>query len=194
MRVVKIMRGSNSAFRLVIMTLVVWSLLVSCVGVQVEPEEEIQFSLPVVEQVPTKVVKATATVTPLPTIAAKPTMSASGTLSEDDLSVAVAPEIIEPSAIEQAGEGDVAIEEPDVLPEEYYIRNIIGHKQFYPLGCEASVAIDLANYFGVSIIESEFQNRLPLSDNPDYGFVGSVEGPWGQVPPYAYGVHAGPVG
>lgn len=79
------------------------------------------------------------------------------------------------------------------MPEEFYIRNISGHKQYYDLGCEASAAIDWANYFGVTIIESEFQNRLPLSDNPDYGFVGSVYGPWGQVPPYAYGIHAGPV-
>jgi hypothetical protein len=41
--------------------------------------------------------------------------------------------------------------------------------------------------------EFEFQYTLPVSDNPDYGFVGNVNSPWGQVPPYAYGVHAGPV-
>ncbi len=41
--------------------------------------------------------------------------------------------------------------------------------------------------------EFEFQYRLPVSDNPDYGFVGSVNAPWGQVPPYGYGVYAGPV-
>src|SRR5207253_6222577 len=34
---------------------------------------------------------------------------------------------------------------------------------------------------------------LPVSADPDIGFVGSVDGAWGQVPPYAYGVHAGPV-
>ena len=34
---------------------------------------------------------------------------------------------------------------------------------------------------------------MPLSDNPDLGFVGDANGPWGQVPPYAYGVHAAPV-
>jgi uncharacterized protein YvpB len=81
---------------------------------------------------------------------------------------------------------------PD-LPEEYYITGVRGHKQYFPLGCEASVAVDWASFFGVEINEFEFQYSLPASDNPDLGFVGSVEGPWGQVPPYAYGVHAGPI-
>jgi uncharacterized protein YvpB len=53
--------------------------------------------------------------------------------------------------------------------------------------------VDWAAYFGVDIYEFNFQHGLPLSDNPDYGFVGSVNGPWGQIPPFAYGVHAGPV-
>ncbi len=78
-------------------------------------------------------------------------------------------------------------------PEEYYIRGIVGHKQYFKLGCEASVAKDWAWYFGVDINEFEFQHRMPLSDNPDKGFVGDVNSPWGQVPPYGYGVHAAPV-
>lgn len=79
------------------------------------------------------------------------------------------------------------------LPEEHYIRNIHGRRQYFALGCEAGAAVDWALYFGFEINEFEFQHRLPLSDNPDYGFVGSVNSVWGQVPPYAYGVHAGPV-
>jgi uncharacterized protein YvpB len=79
------------------------------------------------------------------------------------------------------------------LPAEHYITGISGHKQYFPLGCEASTAVDVAAYFGHDINEFDFQIDLPFSDNPDYGFVGSVEGPWGQVPPYAYGVHAAPV-
>lgn len=78
-------------------------------------------------------------------------------------------------------------------PTENYITNISGHKQYFSLGCEASVAKDWAAYFGVQINEFNFQYELPLSDNPDKGFVGDVNGPWGQVPPYAYGVHAAPV-
>lgn len=79
------------------------------------------------------------------------------------------------------------------LPVEHYITGVRGHKQYFALGCEASVAVDWAAYFGVEINEFEFQHSLPSSDNPDLGFVGSVDGPWGQVPPYAYGVHAAPV-
>ena len=79
------------------------------------------------------------------------------------------------------------------LPESHYIWGILGHRQYFPIGCEASAAHDWAKYFGVEVNEFNFQVRLPISDNPDLGFVGDVNGPWGQVPPYAYGVHAGPV-
>jgi uncharacterized protein YvpB len=79
------------------------------------------------------------------------------------------------------------------VPDSFYITSISGHRQAYSLGCEASSAVDWANYFGVSIIEYTFQVSLPHSDNPDYGFVGDVNSEWGQIPPYAYGVHSGPV-
>ncbi len=79
------------------------------------------------------------------------------------------------------------------LPAEHFIWNIWGHHQFYAIGCEASAARDWAHYFGVEVHEANFQFQLPASDNPDYGFVGSVTDPWGQVPPYSYGVHAFPV-
>lgn len=82
---------------------------------------------------------------------------------------------------------------PGDYPAEYYIRDISGHKQYFPLGCETSAAVDWALYYGLDINEYEFQTRLPQSDNPDFGFVGGVEGPWGQVPPYSYGVYAGPI-
>ncbi|NPV85201.1 MAG: hypothetical protein HPY45_04235 [Anaerolineae bacterium] len=53
--------------------------------------------------------------------------------------------------------------------------------------------MDWALYYGVQITEYDFQFKLPQSDNPDKGFVGGVMGPWGQTPPYSYGVHAAPV-
>jgi len=80
-----------------------------------------------------------------------------------------------------------------VPPDEYYIKGFKGHSQYYSLGCEASAAVDLAGYYGIDIYQFDFQFGLPISDNPDIGFVGDVDGPWGQIPPYAYGVHAGPV-
>lgn len=53
--------------------------------------------------------------------------------------------------------------------------------------------MDWAAHFGVQIEEIEFHNALPVSDDPDLGFVGSVHEPWGQTPPNGYGVHAAPV-
>lgn len=68
-----------------------------------------------------------------------------------------------------------------------------GHKQYFKLGCEAASTHDWALYFGVDINEFDFQYKLPVSDNPEVGFVGSVDSKWGQTPPFAYGVHAAPV-
>lgn len=84
-------------------------------------------------------------------------------------------------------------QENHALPEEHFIWNIWGHRQYFDIGCEASTVRDWAGYFGVEIHESNFQFQLPASDNPDFGFVGSVTDPWGQVPPFSYGVHAYPV-
>jgi uncharacterized protein YvpB len=79
------------------------------------------------------------------------------------------------------------------IPESFYIRDIIGHGQYFALGCEANAAVDLAGYYDIQIYQYNFQQELPISDNPDFGFVGDVNGPWGQVPPYAYGVYPAPV-
>ena len=79
-------------------------------------------------------------------------------------------------------------------PSSHYIRNIAGHSQHYYLSCESSAAIDWAWFFGVNIYESTFQADMPRSDNPDYGYVGDyTTRVWGQIPPYSYGVHAGPI-
>jgi subtilisin-like proprotein convertase family protein/uncharacterized protein YvpB len=82
---------------------------------------------------------------------------------------------------------------PEVLPESARIYGLYGEDQALPLDCESRSAVDWANYFGVSINEYEFLNSLPASDNPDVGFVGDVNGVWGQIPPNDYGVHAEPV-
>ncbi len=79
------------------------------------------------------------------------------------------------------------------LPATFYITDITGHRQYFGIGCESSAAVDWAHYFGVTIDEKEFQSELPISDNPDVGFVGDVDGTWGHLPPGDYGVHAAPV-
>lgn len=73
------------------------------------------------------------------------------------------------------------------------IQGIRGRWAAYNLDCETRSAVDWAAYFGVQIDEIEFYNALPVSDNPDQGFVGDVNAPWGSLPPEPYGVHAKPV-
>ena len=78
-------------------------------------------------------------------------------------------------------------------PEEAHVQGVQGTFQIYPLSCEANSAVDFAAFFGVNISEIDFQNSLPLSDDPEEGFVGKVYGYPGQIPPYPYGVHAEPI-
>jgi uncharacterized protein YvpB/LysM repeat protein len=82
---------------------------------------------------------------------------------------------------------------PQGLPLSAYVHGVVGHPQTYALSCESRSAVDWARFFGVSIGESEFLNRLPRSDNPNVGFVGDPNGYWGVTPPNSYGVHAPPV-
>ena len=79
------------------------------------------------------------------------------------------------------------------LPDAAFISGLVGHAQSYGLSCESRSAVDLAGYWGVSISEWEFLSALPVTDNPDTGFVGSYNGYWGSIPPASYGVHAKPV-
>lgn len=79
------------------------------------------------------------------------------------------------------------------LPDYAFVAGIVAHGQTYPLSCESRSAADLANYWGIPVDEVEFFDALPISDNPEKGFVGSVMGVWGHIPPNSYGVHAVPV-
>jgi uncharacterized protein YvpB len=82
---------------------------------------------------------------------------------------------------------------PPPLPDTIKISGVTGQGQTRPLSCESRSAVDWAKFFGKSIGEIEFLDNLPSSDNPDKGFVGDVDGTWGQIPPNPYGVHAEPV-
>ncbi|OGO34290.1 MAG: hypothetical protein A2Z16_12710 [Chloroflexi bacterium RBG_16_54_18] len=82
---------------------------------------------------------------------------------------------------------------PPELPDVSIIQGVNGRAQALPLDCESRSAVDWAAYFGVPIGELNFMNALPVSDNPDAGFVGDPYGTWGQIPPDPYGVHAEPV-
>jgi uncharacterized protein YvpB len=79
------------------------------------------------------------------------------------------------------------------FPAGAQIRGVYGNAQQYSLDCEARSAVDWAAYYGYRIVESDFLNRLPRSDDPESGFVGNLNGYLGQLPPKSYGVHAGPI-
>ncbi len=79
------------------------------------------------------------------------------------------------------------------LPESAYVSGFVGYQQSYTLDCEARSAVDLAAYFGVNISHSDFLNRLPKSDDPNEGFVGSYYDKRGKIPPASYGVYEKPV-
>lgn len=82
---------------------------------------------------------------------------------------------------------------PDLPPSSSSIQGFLGYTQSYALSCESRSAVDLAAFFDLSIPEVDFQAGLPISDDPDLGFVGVPWGLPGQIPPYSYGVHAAPV-
>jgi len=79
------------------------------------------------------------------------------------------------------------------IPNQAQITGITGYPQLYNLDCEARSAVDFAAYYGFVIDVHDFLSRLPLSDDPEQGFVGNFYDPKGQIPPSSYGVHAGPI-
>jgi len=140
-----------------------------------------------VESTPTQ----TLTPSPVPMQTSSPTPTVKVTATSEILVLSSRMKI-PPTPISTQGATPVSTGE-NGLPAAHHVYGLWGHKQYFKLGCEAAATIAWANYFGVAINEFEFQNKLPLSDNPEVGFVGSVNSKWGQTPPYAYGVHAGPV-
>jgi uncharacterized protein YvpB len=79
------------------------------------------------------------------------------------------------------------------LPPSASVEGVVGHPQEHNLSCESRSATDLAAFWGVTLTEDDFFQRLPKSDNPHRGFLGDVDQPAGTMPPYGYGVYAGPV-
>lgn len=122
------------------------------------------------------------TATPIPSFTPTPTSTFTLTPTETPIPTATStpPPSVEPIY-------------PTADPDSHQIEGVVGYAQLYSLDCEARSAVDWAAYFGISIDELEFLARLPSSDNPDIGFVGSYYDETGQLPPASYGVHAGPV-
>jgi uncharacterized protein YvpB len=79
------------------------------------------------------------------------------------------------------------------LPLSASVSGLYGSPMLYTLDCESQSAVDFARFFGVSIDELDFISRLPYSDDPEEGFVGTINGSMGQLPPSDYGIHAKPI-
>jgi len=94
-----------------------------------------------------------------------------------------------PDPTPQPDSGEAIIE----IPPAASISGVYGSPQYYTLDCEAQAASDWARYFGYEVDRTDFMDRMPVSDDPEEGFVGFINGPMGQFPPDDYGVHAGPV-
>ena len=89
--------------------------------------------------------------------------------------------------------GLVKAEENYPLPQNAAVSGFVGNAQTYPLSCESRAAADVAAYWGVAASEKDIFHSLPSSDDPNIGFVGDVNGKWGNIPPADYGVHAVPI-
>jgi subtilisin-like proprotein convertase family protein/uncharacterized protein YvpB len=82
---------------------------------------------------------------------------------------------------------------PFSFPSSAYVYGMSGQDQQLNLDCESRSAVDWAKHFGFNIDEFDFLYNLPISDDPEAGFVGNPDGYWGYIPPNDYGVHALPV-
>lgn len=78
-------------------------------------------------------------------------------------------------------------------PESAMISGLVGHGQTYGLSCESRSATDVSAFWGITTDEKTLLELMPRSDDPEIGFVGDIDDPWGYVPPQSYGVHAEPI-
>ena len=127
----------------------------------------------------------TSDLTDSPTLTPAPTLSFTPTITRTPSNT--------PTPVTTPGFIPPTLTPVPALPDQARVSGVVGHAQTLSLSCESRSAADWAAFFGFTIDELEFLYRLPVSDNPDTGFVGDVNGKWGRIPPDAYGVHADPV-
>jgi len=151
--------------------------------------------LPQSEKVIVQVITATPTRTPPLAATRKPTLISTSTRTPAPISTVTPTLVFEPlnTPIPLTPSRTPTSAATPTLPPQARLWNVAGSPQALPLSCEAHIAVVLASHYGIQINEIEFFKRLPISDNPEAGFVGDVFGAWGQIPPDAYGVHAEPV-
>ncbi len=76
---------------------------------------------------------------------------------------------------------------------EVWIEGFEAYPQQRPMSCEIRSATDVARFWGVPIVEAEMTRLLPYADDPNRGFVGSLDAAPGSLPPDGYGVYAAPI-
>lgn len=135
----------------------------------------------------------TASITPSPTITDTPTLTPTATATQTATSTSTPVPTSTPTPTETATPAPPTEPAPEAPPDEASISGVTGHTQALSLTCESRSAADWAAFFGVSIDELTFHNSLPVTDNPNTGFVGRANGERGGLPPNSYGVHAAPV-
>lgn len=77
-------------------------------------------------------------------------------------------------------------------PESYMIDGFVSHARTYQLDSEAQTASDLASFYGYAIEPMSILNALPLTDDPNTGFVGYYDDA-PSLPPNSYGVYQEPL-
>ena len=75
----------------------------------------------------------------------------------------------------------------------YIIEGFVSHTRSFNLDSEAQTASDLANFYGYAIDPMTIINALPLSDDPNSGFVGYYNDDGSALPPDSYGVYQEPI-
>ncbi len=174
------MRPTNRLM-ITLMALVLLGGPLTVLSFQSQPAAEVGYA-------PVKIQKPGYTLTPTPT----PFQAVTSTSTPTRTSTRPATLTPQPTNTMTATNTFTATITP-TLPTEARIEGVTGFGQALPLSCEARAAVDWANFFGVHILEMDFFNRLPKSEDPELGFVGSPYGTWGQIPPDPYGIHAEPV-
>ena len=72
------------------------------------------------------------------------------------------------------------------------ITNYVSNRMQYKLISEAQCASDLASFYGYSIEPLEIMDKIPLTDDPNTGYVGYYDDEGG-LPPNSYGVYQQPL-
>ncbi len=74
----------------------------------------------------------------------------------------------------------------------YMVDGFVSHPRTYQLDSEAQTASDLASFYGYSIDPMTILTTLPVTDDPNTGFVGNYDDP-ASLPPNSYGVYQEPL-